>query len=77
MKDESIYPKYETTTDGNNVMHQVPMSGMTMRDMFAAYALGGMLSQQTLDGWCDDNRSDYAFVAYRLADAMLEARGAE
>ena len=56
------------------------MQGMSLRDYFAATALQGTLagSQITgnggLDNWRDE---DIAGFAYRLADAMLAARGAQ
>jgi ribonuclease I len=44
--------------------------GMTLRDYFAAQALAGM----TTDGWQANERQGMAVEAYRLADAMLNAR---
>jgi hypothetical protein len=43
---------------------------MTLRDYFAAKAMQGMLS-------CDSSKGmykDFAQAAYKMADAMLEAR---
>ncbi|SOY79968.1 conserved hypothetical protein [Cupriavidus taiwanensis] len=50
-------------------------TGMTMRDYFAAKALGGMLADPNvrLDG---DAANAIAGIAYDLADAMLKAREA-
>jgi hypothetical protein len=47
-----------------------PVTGMSLRDYFAAKAMQGMLS-------CDKSKGmfeDFAQSAYKMADAMLEAR---
>jgi hypothetical protein len=44
-------------------------TGMTLRDYFAAKAIEGTLPGAYLDV------DDYARLAYRMADAMLRARG--
>lgn len=43
--------------------------GMTLRDYFAGQALAGTLPGAKLDV------DEYAQLAYRMADAMLRARG--
>ena len=56
----------------------VRCKGMTLRDYFAAKAMQGLLA----NGWCSEQREiapnmgerEVAQDAYRLADAMLEAR---
>ncbi len=49
-------------------------TGMTLRDYFAAKAMQSVLDQKdTHDGRECDNA---AWMAYRMADAMLKARGA-
>lgn len=59
-------------------------SGMTLRDYFAAKALAGWLSTYATDAehpagdfsepvWADN----IASASYRIADAMLRARGAQ
>ena len=57
--------------------HRTDMTGMTLRDYFAAKAMQGIVSQ---DGdLCDANYgepSGIAYAAYHLADAMLKAREA-
>jgi hypothetical protein len=52
---------------------QIKDKGMTLRDYFAATAIVGHLAD---GGWkCDQSHfEDVAEGAYRLADAMLEAR---
>ena len=45
--------------------------GMTLRDYFAAAALGGVAASQCWDGSSPDLMATYA---YRLADAMLKER---
>ena len=48
----------------------VPHMGMTLRDYFAAKALAGMMSDQTIKAMPED----FAESAYLAADAMLAAR---
>ncbi len=47
--------------------------GMTLRDYFAAQALAGICANQ--DNRVYGNSMEFARAAYRLADAMLTARG--
>ena len=50
-----------------------PEKGMSLRDYFAAKAMQSVLDQKdTHDGRECDNA---AWMAYRMADAMLKARG--
>ena len=69
-------PAFPTTLDddGNG------FSGMTLRDYFAAEAVGGLLSHPDCGnvGKNDKERTRYvAEEAYCVADAMLKARDAE
>ena len=48
------------------------LSGMTLRDYFAAKAMQGLMGWSTRVGCPDDV---FAREAYELADAMLKARG--
>lgn len=57
--------------------HRTDMTGMTLRDYFAAHVAVGMMS----DYWNGDRLQDPTFVdiaqqAYALADAMMKAREA-
>ena len=45
--------------------------GMTLRDYFAAKALQGLLSNRNAEAAIDE----FAKKSYRMADAMLKARG--
>ncbi len=57
--------------DGTEII--VPQDGMTLRDYFAAKALPSIIAQyDVFDGrtW-----SNGAWIAYQVADAMIEARG--
>jgi hypothetical protein len=48
-------------------------AGMTLRDYFAAKAMGAMLTANPPKDY-DGPFSDYAEDAYAMADAMLKAR---
>lgn len=55
------------------------ISGMTLRDYFAAKALNGMFanpddSHENYDLSYDDYVKEIARCAYKMADAMLKAR---
>lgn len=58
-----------TTVTGTVLEDYTP--GMSLRDWFAGQALAGMMSrpltQDRLDFWAE--------VAYKMADAMMKARG--
>lgn len=60
-------PAFPTSFDKNYPNEIV--GGMTLRDYFAAKALTGCLPGSRVDP------SEYAKLAYRMADAMLAARG--
>ena len=45
--------------------------GMTLRDYFAAKAMQGLLSNRNAEAAIDE----FATKSYRMADAMLKARG--
>lgn len=53
-------------------VHNPTSAGMTLRDYFAAAALQGLLADGHGNAWCNDTCS---VKAYKLADAMLKARG--
>ena len=44
---------------------------MSLRDWFAGMAIGGLISDPTLDDW---SFKETAISAYGFADAMMEAR---
>ncbi|HGN0719328.1 TPA: hypothetical protein ACKRNA_001182 [Proteus mirabilis] len=51
-------------------------AGMTLRDYFAAKAMQGMLSNEQCKPFDMSFSEEYhANCAYRMADAMLKARG--
>ena len=54
--------------------HRTDMTGMTLRDYFAAKAMQGLLSDP--DWRQDMNFEDTAHAAYKQADAMLKAHAA-
>jgi hypothetical protein len=54
--------------------HRTDMTGMTLRDYFAAKAMQGLLASGNLPKTMPD--ADLAECAYALADAMLKAREA-
>ncbi len=45
--------------------------GMSMRDYFAAQAIGGILANQYQDQYTDEEQAERA---YSIADAMIERR---
>jgi hypothetical protein len=54
--------------------HRTDMTGMSLRDYFAAKVIQGMLASGNLPKTMPD--ADLAECAYALADAMLKAREA-
>ena len=51
----------------------VGTDGMNLRDYFAAKAMQGYVSKKLIDGFDEDVISE---MAYKIADAMMEARQA-
>lgn len=79
-----VYPSIVSNSTENDMIgfvgevikpgHQVQYGGMTVRDYFAAAAMQGVLSNGNTilnEGWM----KGLAKGAYKIADAMLEARG--
>jgi len=62
----------QDTAAGSAVGYPFPDQGMSMRDYFAAKWLQGYMANPSLD---DIKREDAASQAYKMADAMLKARG--
>lgn len=66
---------------GHPSMQFVAQEGMTLRDYFAAKAMNADLSNsdESLAGYgsqfTDDQLESFAAFYYRMADAMLKARG--
>lgn len=56
--------------DGRPIFSEDTQLGMTLRDYFAAQALSGLLADEHLD----HKAEEFARLAYKCADAMLEAR---
>jgi hypothetical protein len=56
-------------------LHEPQTTGMTLRDYFAAKAMQGELSCQSVDGSARHDINKLAVHAYRIADSMLKARG--
>lgn len=52
----------------------VDPSVITLRDLFAAFALAGFLASEDRELDAGHMESDYATDAYRMADAMLIER---
>jgi hypothetical protein len=55
--------------------HRTDMTGMTLRDYFAAKAMQGFLA--SFDDEDPQSSQGFATVCYALADAMMEARDAK
>jgi len=62
---------FPTTTQSWDVYNGKDLSGMDLRDYFAAKVLCGMSSVTGVDFGSVD---DVANTCYKLADAMMEAR---
>ena len=66
-------PAFPTGTGGNTPY----VNGMTLRDFFAAKAMQAVFTGAVMDGLTmnqDINCDKAAETAYKMADAMLEAR---
>jgi hypothetical protein len=48
------------------------IEGMTLRDWFAGQVISSLINDNTVRGW-----EDFANIAYKAADAMIEKRGKE
>lgn len=79
--DSRSYDNVETRNSMSHIqaaesLHEISVNTPTLRDQFAMSALQGMLT--TVGGPClhglDGIELQTATAAYRLADAMLEAR---
>lgn len=70
------FPKQQWEYDGqNNVLHYQE-DGMTLRDYFAANAMQGDMSFDPLSpDATDEQLQRCATHYYRIADAMIKARG--
>jgi hypothetical protein len=70
MKSEPAFPVFHQ----NEITGYIPpeSAGMTLRDYFAAKAMQAIVSKEVSHvSWVDE----YAKNAYKMADAMLKARG--
>jgi hypothetical protein len=56
--------------------HGQHITGMTLRDYFAAKGMQAFLDQLIKQGWHSDDLETVAETSYRMADAMLKARQA-
>lgn len=72
------FPRQQWEYDGQNNVLQYQEEGMTLRDYFAAKALGlcfaQYLNHAEVEGFQDGWRDGVAADAYQMADAMLHAR---
>lgn len=57
--------------EGQAYQGHAPCDGMTLRDYFAGQALIATF----LNGFAGPNEDDRAALCYRMADAMIRARG--
>jgi hypothetical protein len=69
-------PAFPTENEGQTGNTTWRHEGMTLRDYFAAKALSGMLTtaRSPCLGGLDGYEGHAAQAAYKIADAMLEAR---
>ncbi|WP_176331582.1 hypothetical protein [Burkholderia vietnamiensis] len=61
--------------EGQGYQGHAPCDGMTLRDYFAGQALNGALSDPAVTIFGDKDADILASAVYRIADAMLRARG--
>ena len=54
--------------------HGYKLTGMTLRDYFAAKAMQPFLDQLIKQGWISHDLETVAETSYRVADAMMKAR---
>lgn len=79
MKDGGQAFPVNITTLGSSELRSEIIHGITMRDYFAAKAMQGLIADQFRPNFALESEIDLTLVArnaYLLADAMLEARGA-
>lgn len=55
--------------------HRTDVKGMTLRDYFAAKAMQAFINRDEWQSTVGEISRDTAFMAYVMADAMLEERG--
>jgi hypothetical protein len=60
---------FPTAADNGHAENQ---DGMDLRDYFAAKAMQGYMSRKLIDGFDEDVIAE---MSYKVADAMMEARG--
>jgi len=73
MSKETNIPAFPTNEErfSNGTLKQEAQLGMTLRDYFAAKAMQSIIDQQDAHRGEVDNA---AWMAYRMADAMMKAR---
>jgi hypothetical protein len=71
MKDENTEPAFPVI----NSDHMPEYRGMTLRDWFAGQAMAGFCADPTVQ-WAEGKKIEVplAKLAYKVADAMMEAR---
>ncbi len=72
------FPKQKWEYDGQNNVLQYQEEGMTLREYFAAKAMAAYISTAgapCIIGGLDGAEEELAKQAYKMADAMLRARG--
>ena len=74
--DAQAFPRQQWEYDGHNNVLQYQEEGMTLRDYFAAKAIGVIELPTDYVGTKETEESykRWAQKAYRMADAMLNAR---
>ena len=65
---------FPTTTQTWEIHNVKDLSGMDLRDYFAARAMQGYMSRQLIDGFDEDVISE---MSYKVADAMMKARNSD
>ena len=68
---------FPTTMQSWDIYNGRDLSGMDLRDYFAAKAMQGILSTDPEDQDHEDGPLAIAIVSYKIADAMMKARNGD
>jgi len=70
---ERAFPQVYEYTQEDGTKAKIVRYGMTLRDYFAASAMTGLLTAETVGEYSNEHVAE---ISYRIADAMMKAREA-